>query len=511
MQTPLIFFFIFNIFFQTHACQDNVSFNDLLKDPEIRAMLNKPRVKVDEPEFDLGAERAKEIEEAKLEMEALEGSRNATPAEKARARSRYEKLVEDEEIRQFTESAEFDRLMSTPVTLSSRSTVGRATEGNPQNTASVDKPDEPDFGPITDEDRSLFSDLLKGTFKPRSTRHPYDNFLNDFKNASQGNRIPVEYRHPLTGEYMEAQVIEYIGEKGLSDLVKVRYVSPDGRVITRDVPMTTLRVEERGKIVNLGDRETLFDSDRFGDLPKDSRSQLIVNEMASSAIYDKARKRYRELQEKLDGGGLSIEEMQMAINEQDDLWRSFSPMRKVERETIELNLAGLEEGDSLSLSPGEKRAIAEIQEIYEIRQGNPYSDQDVELFSRLKGFDEASIIQERVKKHRGRIGREIRSMTGENRGVDIPFELKKNSWSSSKIKNDIGGITGSTRKKEALDAVSAFEKQGQILSSEMARDLSGAIRNLRSDLKNKGINEGPSSDYLRYLELRVELYNLSFR
>ena len=123
-------------------------------------------------------------------------------------------------------------------------------------------------------------------------------------------------------------------------------------------------------------------------------------------------------------------------------------------------------------------------------------------------LSESTVLLGRIKGRQAAVGREIRALTGEARGVDKPFSLNR-EWSSSALRRDIGGITGSTRKKEALDTISAFEKNNQIIGSDMSRSMRDAIRLMRSELRSKGVKEGPSVKYVDYLELRLELYELN--
>ncbi len=493
------------------ACGDNASLDDLLNDPELAALLKQPlRPRVQEEPVDLDQLRAQEVEEARLEYEGLAGSSRSTPAEIEMARKRYERLKFDEETRVFTESDEFKELMQQPVSLSSSRVASEADEVVPLPVRKEPElqPDVLEERPITDADRAAFSEMLRKPFKPRSSRNPYDNFLADFKDASTVHPVPVRYQHPLTKEYMEADVIGYVGAHDTRDVVKIRFQTPDGRTLTKDVPMRSLQVKEGNYDINLGDRDILLESERFSGIGTEGRAKVAVDEMASDAVMSEARRRYQELQKQLDSRELSITEMQAAINEQDNLMRQFSPLRKFEREIAEANIEGLMKGESLTLTPGEKRAISETREIYDRRSGNAYSHEDKELMEQIGTLSESTVLLGRIKGRQAAVGREIRALTGEARGVDKPFSLNR-EWSSSALRRDIGGITGSTRKKEALDTISAFEKNNQIIGSDMSRSMRDAIRLMRSELRSKGVKEGPSVKYVDYLELRLELYELN--
>jgi hypothetical protein len=511
----LIIFSIILYTTSSWSCVNGESLEDILNDPAIKRMLQQPinpRVDTNTSEVTLTPSeiRAQEMNDLEAEIARLKTDRNATPAEVRRAEDRLSNLQNE---------AHFDEIMSQPLTLRSRDVDVDDLDTSPP-VARVDEPAidtpapevEPEVVPVTDADREEFARLLQNPHISRNTRNPYDNFLDDFKYASEGSPVTAKQRDVLTGEYRDVEIIGHVRSSNSGDIVLARYRSPDGQVVTREVPMSSLSVSDSGGTYNLGDGDVLRGSNRFSNLDSQGRAQFAVDEMSRDAMTSTDVRTYRRLQARLDSRELTIDEMTAVIGEQDNLVRKYSPLRLHERETIEYNLDGLLEGDALNLSPGEQRAIEQINEIVQVRHGNPRAVEDRALFERAEGLTTESVLATRIKRRRTAVNQEIRALTGAGRGIDIPFENLR-TWSSSSIGREIGGTVGRTRLREAVDAISnGFERNNKsILDTQDARNITNAIRTLRSELRSKNALDSPSASYLNYLELRVESYNLNFR
>lgn len=511
------FLILFVILFSNRvfSCAGSTSLDDVLNDPDIKRLLQKPlnpsaQLKADKNTINEKEMRQQEITDLENEVERLKTDRNATPAEVKRAKQKLSKLQEE---------SFFDELMNRPVTLSNRDVD---LDTNPTKSKETDMPsvkesietktETTEMNPITDDDRTEFAKLLQNPHISRNSKNPYDNFLEDFKYASKDVPVRAEQRDILTGQYRDVDIIGHVRSSDSGDIVLARYRSADGQVVTREVPMSSLRVNDNSGTHLLGDREILKDSNRFSTLDTNGRAQFVVDEMSRSAMTSADVESYKKLQAKLDGRKLTIDEMTNVIAKQDDLVRKYSPLRTHERETLEYNLDGLLNGDELRLTSGEERAIGQIKEIVEVRDGNPRALEDRALFERAKGINVESILDTRIKKRRTIVNQEIKALTGSEKGIEIPFKQAR-TWTSSQISSDIGGTAGRMRFKEAVDAIkTGFEVNNKsILDTQDARNITNAIRTLRSELKIKNALESPSADYLDYLELRVEHFNLNYR
>lgn len=498
-------------FGQAFGCAGtNSSLDDILNDPDIKRMLAQP-LRLRSGEADVPASetltraelRTQKISELESEIEALEKSRSSTPAEIARAKRRLEDLK--------TEEA-FEHMLSQPLRLRSEGDrlliTDDALPASPPEPVALSKVDEkPAFPtyedtPITDADRAAFAELLK---RPVKT-NPYDNALARFSDASERYPVDSKYKDPLTGERIDVEVIGMVKSTDTADVVKIKFQTPDGRTVTKEVRMTSLTHPSRGYDNPLDDPETLSGSDRFSGGGLEGKSQQAVDRMAQDAMTAADRKEYFEIQRKLDSRETGVDGMLNLISRQEDIVRKYAPLRVHEIETVKDNLDGLEQGIELTLTPGEKRAIADVRRIIDIREGNPRVLEDREIFERARDLSEESVLKKRYANRRKAVSAEIKKLTGEGRS--IPFE-KRNTWSSSSLSRDVGGLRGSSKFKEHFDSISTFLKNDQFLSSDNARAVEVAIRDIRSRIRSDNMQVPDSQDFLRYLELRLEDYKLS--
>lgn len=506
----LISLILLSISSAVFACAGtNTSLDDILKDPAIKRMLAeplRPSAQVDEIETLSKAEiRTQKISELEAEVATLEASRGATPAEVARVRRRLEDLKAQEDI---------ERMLKQPWRLKSdaEELPGELPDKLPREDFLSDTTPEAlkkefvipqyDDTPITDADRAAFAEMLKKPIR----QNPYDSALESFTTASERYPVSSKYRDPLTGERIDVEVVGLVRSSDVADIVSIKYRTPDGRRVTKEVRMTSLTHESRGYDKPLDNRETLLASERFKSSDKEGTTERVVDQMAQEAMTSADRAEYMSLQQQLDSRQGGIDEMLKLISRQDDIALKYAPLRVHEVETLTDNLDGLEKGVELTLTPGEKRAIADIRRIIDLREGNPRVLEDVGLFTRAKDISEESVLKSRFTNRRRAISSEIKSLTGEGRS--IPFE-KRNIWSSSALSRDIGGLRGSSKMKQHLDSISEFLKHEQFLSSDNARAVETAVRDIRWRIKSDGLKVPNSEDFLRFLELRLEDYKLS--
>ncbi len=486
----------------------NASLDDILKDPDIKRMLAQPffprsgnSTAGDEVESLSKAEiRTQKMTELQEELTKLEADRSATPAEVARVRRRLEDLRNEEA---------FEHMLKQPLRLSGERREIPDESPLPELSHEVQAPKNEEFvipqyedTPITDADRAAFAEMLKRPLRQNS----YDSALESFTAASERYPVSSKYRDPLTGDHLDVQVIGLVRSTDVADIVKIKFRTPDGRTVTKEVRMTSLTHESRGYDNPLDDRDTLARSERFGTGDTEGRAQRAVDQLAQDAMTAADRDEYRALQRQIDAREGGIDEMLKLVSRQHDIALKYAPLRVHEVETLTDNLEGLEKGIDLTLTPGEKRAIADIRRIIDRREGNPRVLEDAELFARARDISEESVLKSRYANRRRAVTAEIKKLTGEGRA--IPFE-KRNTWSSSSLSRDIGGLRGSSKMKQNLDSIHEFLKNEQFVSSDNARAVETAVRDIRWRIKSDRLSVPNSEDFLRYLELRLEDYKLS--
>lgn len=507
----LILATLFTFSAKVYSCAGtDASLDDILKDPDIKRMLAQPfrpsssaADEMDKAETLTREElRTQKIQNLEAELSQLEASRNSTPAEVARTKRLLEDLKAEED---------FEKLLKQPLALKGSRDENLLEEfitntKNEPMSEPVALPETPtisyDDSPVTDADRAEFLKILQ---RPVNN-NPYDNALARFENASERYPVDSRYRDPLTGERIDVEVIELTHSSDVADYAKIRFKTPDGRIVTKEVRVSSLTYQSRGYENALDDESVLSGSERFGVKDMDARAQATVDKMAQDAMTSTDRDEYRAIQSKLDAREASFDEMMRLIARQDDLAKKYAPLRVHEVETLTDNLDGLEKGSELTLTPGEKRAIADIRRIVDLREGNPRAIEDRVLFERANGITEESVLKARFQNRRRAVNSEIKALTGE--GKSIPFE-KRNVWSSSALSRDIGGLKGSSKMKQHFDSISEFMKNEQFISSDNARDVESAIRDIRWRIKSDNLAVPNSEEYLRYLELRLEDYKLS--
>ncbi len=507
----IILIFAFSV--ESFGCAGtNASLDDIINDPDIKRMLAQPfRLRSSGADVDEAVEtlskqelRTQKIADLQEELAKLEASRNSTPAEVARTRRLLEDLKAEED---------FEEMLKRPLKLRSSRDEGVDTDlldefVAPKPEAEIEPaPETPsifkvDERPITDAERAEFEKILR---RPVNT-NPYDNALSRFQDASERYPVDSKYRDPLTGERIDVEVVGFNRSTDVADYVTIKYQTPDGRTVTKEVRVSSLTYASRGYDSPLDDADTIARSQRFASKDIEARAQGSVDRMAQDAMTSTDREEYRAIQKRLDSREASFDEMMKLIASQDDIVLKYSPLRVHEVETLTDNLDGLEKGIDLTLTPGEKRAIADIRKIVDLREGNARVLEDQALFTRAQGITEESVLKSRYQNRRRAVNSEIKSLTGE--GKAIPFE-KRNIWSTSSLSRDIGGLKGSSKMKQHLDSIGEFMKREQFLSSDSLRDVESAIRDIRWRIKSDGLSVPNSEDFLRYLELRAEDYKLS--
>ncbi len=520
MSTSLLMIFLFIQYSIGATCTPNSSLDDLLQDPDLKRMLQQPiRPSVNEPLPSRTELIQEEIDVAQADLAKIQADYKSTPAEIKSAERRLEYLHNKQEQAKIDETIEQNagnKEDSDFIKMMMRQKVSpRLANDSPQeiDVDALQKLD-PDQNlppikhvpPPTQADLDAFNDFLKQPMISRGQRNTYDNFISDLKVASEQYPVSAQMKDPISGKMTDVSVIEHISSDDLRDYVRIRFKTSDGRIVHRNVSAETLSFE--GKELSGGDG--ILSSSKLSDLTNEQRAQISVNTLSRHAMYKTDQEEYLKLQARLDSRELSIEEMIAVTSRQADLTKKYSPLRKHEIETIEDNLEGLLNGEGKTLSASDKRAIAQIREIIDIRDGNARSLEDQALFDRVGDLTESSLLTRRLTQSRSNVIAEIKSLTGSNDHTKLPFELTR-KWSSGEVSRAIGGITGKRNAADAIKVISEFEKRGQIYDYDQARDLTKAIRQLEGDLRGKGALDSPSSQYLEYLKLRVENYNLNLK
>ncbi|MAF78369.1 MAG: hypothetical protein CME60_09410 [Halobacteriovoraceae bacterium] len=510
------------------TCTPSSSLSDLINDPDLKRMLQQPVTpRVDSAPTPTRSEVLdNEIQSAQSDLEKIQSDYRSTPAEKRsaerrldRLRSEREQIEIDERVAQSVDSEEdsdFYKLImgqkvtprttlsDTPQEVDIDALEGRLAGNSLREDAT--QFEAPDLGDATQDDLDAFSNLLKQPMITRGQRSSYDNLITDLHSVSEISPLTAHRRNPITGDLEEVSVVEHIPQNQLDDRVRIRVKTSDGRIIHREVRADSLTYDGN----DLSGEGGILSSSRYSDLTTEQRAQAKVNAMAREAMHKTDQEEYLRLQAQLDSRSLTIDEMIEVTSRQDDIMRKYSPLRQHEVETIEDNLEGLLAGTGRTLSQSDKRAIAHIREIIDKREGNPRSIEDQAIFERVGDLTENSILTRRMTHARTQVISEIRQLTGSRDHTKLPFELSR-QWSSSQVSRAIGGITGKRNTAEAVKVLSDFEKRGQIYDIDQARELTKAIRQLEGDLRGKGATDTPSAQYLEYLKLRIDHYNINLK
>lgn len=363
------------------------------------------------------------------------------------------------------------------------------------------------------EAKKDFDRMMQGSVAPNNA---ITNVLEQYKYASRANPIDAIYVSPKTGESVKVDIIGIVGErKGNDTIVKVRYRTEDGRVVTRDASIES--IQPAGSTETLG----MTSPARGVDAAVNRMAIEAQSNRAAIAELDRASTEARR-------NGAGWDEMNriatarvnkvradapLAVHEVDTIravTQEYTPQGMVRRLPLPMSNTGrikLRATDTvmpkkIGLTPTESADIQEARDIISLRNGAARVAEDKDYFDAVAKIDEVALVKSRIGERQREIAASIRQFTGSN-SMEMPRYASYNKYDPQILARAMGSDGKSTSVKTALrqvhDIVTNTNAQ---LDSDQVAALQSALGTLRNPRFNIYVEGNPSLNIAGNADLR---------